>query len=61
VDEDRRRIEMNRAFRQACAQLKLTGSTPVVEIVAVRIVELAYDGELDPDRMTETVVAEFGV
>jgi hypothetical protein len=31
---------MNLAFRQACARLKLTGSTPVIELVAVRIVEL---------------------
>jgi hypothetical protein len=37
---------MNRAFRQACARMGLT---------------LAYGGELDPDKMAETVVAEFGV
>jgi hypothetical protein len=52
---------MNRAFRQACARTGLTGSTPVIEIVAVRILELAYGGELDPDKMAETVVAEFGI
>jgi hypothetical protein len=51
---------MNRAFKQACARMGLTGSTPVIEIVAVRILELAYGGELDPDKMAETVVAEFG-
>jgi hypothetical protein len=51
---------MNRAFKQACAGMGLTGSTPVIEIVAVRILELAYGGELDPDKMAETVVAEFG-
>jgi hypothetical protein len=48
---------MNRAFKQACARM---GSTPVIELVAVRILELAYGGEFDPDKMAETVVAEFG-
>jgi hypothetical protein len=38
----------------------LTGSTPVIELVAVRILELAYGGEFDPDKLTATVVAEFG-
>jgi hypothetical protein len=52
---------MNRAFRPACARTGLTGATPVIELVAVRILELAYGGELDPDKMAETVVAEFGV
>jgi hypothetical protein len=61
VDEDQRRIELNRAFRQACARLELTGSTPVIELVAVRIVELARAGEFDHDRMTEAVVATFDV
>jgi hypothetical protein len=32
---------------------------PVAELVAVRIVELARDGEFDPDKLTEAVVAEF--
>jgi hypothetical protein len=50
---------MNRAFKQACTRMGLTGSTPVIEIVAVRIVELALAGEFDPDKLTETVVAEF--
>jgi hypothetical protein len=52
---------MNRAFKQACARMRLTGSTPVIELVAVRILELAYAGEFDPDKLAETVVAEFGV
>jgi hypothetical protein len=52
---------MHRAFKQACARLGLTGSTPVIELVAVRIVELAYAGEFDPDKLTDTVVAEFDV
>jgi hypothetical protein len=59
LNEDERREAMNRAFKQACDRLELTGSTPVVELVAIRIVELARDGEFDPDKLTETVVAEF--
>jgi hypothetical protein len=51
---------MHRAFKEACARLGLTGSTPVIELVAVRIVELAYAGEFDPDKLAETVVAQFG-
>jgi hypothetical protein len=50
---------MNRAFKQACARMKLTGSTPVIELVAVRILELAYAGEFDPDELTDAVVATF--
>jgi hypothetical protein len=50
---------MNLAFRQACARLKLTGSTPVIELVALRILELTSAGESDPDRLTELTVATF--
>jgi hypothetical protein len=50
---------MNNAFRRVCARLGLTGSTPVIELVAVRILELAYAGEFDLDKVTETVLAEF--
>jgi hypothetical protein len=39
--------------------LELTGSTPVIELVAVRVVELARDGESDPDRLTEATVSTF--
>jgi hypothetical protein len=59
LSEDERREAMNRAFRQACARLKLTGSTPVVELIAVRILELARDGEFDPDRLTDATVSTF--
>ena len=52
---------MNRAFRLACARMGLTGDTPVIELVAVRILELAYAGEFDPDKLAATVVAEFDV
>jgi hypothetical protein len=60
VDEEQRRVDaMNFAFKQACARLRLTGSTPVIELVAVRIVELAGAGESDPDRLTELTVSTF--
>jgi hypothetical protein len=52
---------MHTAFEQVCARLRLTGAKaiPVVELVAIRIVELAHAGESDSDKLTETVVAEF--
>jgi hypothetical protein len=59
--EEERREAMNRAFRKACARLQITGSTPVIEIVAVRILELAYAGEFDPDKVADTVVTEFKI
>jgi hypothetical protein len=59
LNDDERRQAMNRAFRQACVGLGLNGSTPVTELVPVRIVELARAGEFEPDRMTEATVATF--
>lgn len=60
MSEDQRRVDaMNLAFKQACARLGLTGSTPVVELVAVRIIELVRDGECDPDRLSDAAVATF--
>jgi hypothetical protein len=52
---------MHKAFKRVCTRLRLTGpkAMPVVELVAIRIVELAHDGEFDPDKLTATVVAEF--
>jgi hypothetical protein len=50
---------MNVAFKRACMRMGLTGATPVIELVAIRIVELAYAGEFDPDKVTETIVATF--
>jgi hypothetical protein len=50
---------MDRAFGQVCARMGLTGSTPVIELVAVRIVELAQAGEFDSNKLIDTVVAEF--
>jgi hypothetical protein len=60
VDDERQRSdEMNRALKQACARLKLTGATPVIELVAIRILEHARMGENDPDQLTDAAVATF--
>jgi hypothetical protein len=59
VDEEQRVAAMNLAFKRACARLELTGATPVIELVAIKIVELANAGESDPDRLTELTVATF--
>jgi hypothetical protein len=52
---------MHKALEQVRTRLRLTGpkALPVAELVAIRIVELARDGEFDPEKLTETVVAEF--
>jgi hypothetical protein len=52
---------MHKAFEQVRTRLRLTGAKaiPVLELVAIRIVELAQGGEFDPDKLTEAVVAEF--
>ena len=60
VDDEKQRSDaMNRAFKQACSRLGLTDGTPVIELVAIRIVELVRDGESDPDRLTDAAVATF--
>jgi hypothetical protein len=59
VTEDNRRATLNFAMRQACARLAMTGSTPVIELVALRILELASMGESDADRLIEATVATF--
>jgi hypothetical protein len=52
---------MHKAFEQVCTRMRLTGAkaVPIVELVAIRIVELAGAGEFDPDKLTEIVLAEF--
>jgi hypothetical protein len=54
---------MYKAFQQVCTNMRLTGTKaiPVVELVAIRIVELAGAGEFDPDKLTDAVLAEFDV
>jgi hypothetical protein len=59
VNEDERREVMNRAFKLACARLGLTGSTPLIELVAIRVLELVRSGESDTDRLTDAAVATF--
>jgi hypothetical protein len=59
MTEDDRRAVMNLAFRLACARLGVTGSTPVIELVAIRILELARMGESDVDQLTEATVVTF--
>jgi hypothetical protein len=48
---------MHCALKRASA--RMTGATPVIELIAMRILELARAGEVDADKMTDTVVAEF--
>jgi hypothetical protein len=48
---------MNLALKKAFA--KLPGPNPIIELIAVRILELARDGEFDPDKLTEIMLAEF--
>jgi hypothetical protein len=50
---------LNLAFKQVCDRLSITGSTPVIELVAMRVLELAYAGECDADKLTEIVLIEF--
>jgi DNA repair protein RadC len=52
---------MHKAFEQVRTKMRLTGpkAMAAAEIVAIRIVELAREGEFDPDKLTEAVLAEF--
>jgi hypothetical protein len=50
---------LNHTLGQVRARIGLTGSTPVIELVAVRILELARAGEFDPERLTDMVSMEF--
>jgi hypothetical protein len=50
-------IASSPALKRAFA--KLPGPTPVTEIIAIRILELACAGECDPNKLTETVSADL--
>jgi hypothetical protein len=52
---------MHRAFEQVRTRMQLTGTKafPIVELVAIRIIELAGDGEFDPERLTEATMSTF--
>ncbi len=54
---------MHLAFDRACSKMCLRGpkARTAIEHVAVRIVELARTGEFDPEKLTETVLADFAV
>jgi hypothetical protein len=50
---------MHRVLKLAAARAQLTGATLIIELVAIRILELACAGEFDADKVTEKVLAEF--
>ncbi len=53
---------MRRAFDDACTTLKLTSrSDRLRERLAIKIVELAAEGEDDANRLASRAIAEFTV
>jgi hypothetical protein len=51
---------MGVAFEKVCAALRLVDrADPIVELVAKKIIELAQQGELNPDLLCEGVLKEF--
>jgi hypothetical protein len=59
---DPERIEaMQAAFHRVCDVLQLHGNTDdlMTELVAMKIIELAKGGELDPERLCIAVLAEL--
>ena len=52
---------MHTAFQQVCGRMRLRGmkAAPVIELVAIRIVELARAGDFDPEKLIRAVLAEF--
>jgi hypothetical protein len=54
---------MHKAFDAVCATLELSSAAVdrVTELVALRIMKLARDGERDANRLTARTLAEFGV
>jgi hypothetical protein len=53
---------MHKAFRVVCSRMRLKGtkSAPIIELVAIRIVELARAGEFNAEKLVEEVLSEFG-
>jgi hypothetical protein len=45
---------MHTAFERVCAQMRLRGAkaAPIIELVAIKIVELAKGGEFNPEKLT---------
>jgi hypothetical protein len=53
---------MRRAFHDACATLKLTSARDrLKERLAMKIIELAAEGEDDANRLASRAIAEFTV
>lgn len=51
---------LNKAFNDALAELKLTDrQDPLAEIVAKKIIELAKQGERDPQRLCELALKDI--
>jgi len=53
---------MHKAFRAVCARMNLKGaeSAPIIELVAIKIVELARAGEFNAEKLIEGVLSELG-
>lgn len=49
---------MSAALEEVCAALKLDGDAKGRETVAVRIIDLAREGERNPDRLRDRVIRE---
>jgi len=49
---------MSQAFDEVCSALDLNGDNRAREIVAVRILDLARDGERNADRLRDRVLRE---
>lgn len=54
-------LAMGAAFDKACRSLQESGQTNVVrEIIAKQIIDLARDGERDPDHLCEASLRALG-
>jgi hypothetical protein len=49
---------MSAAFEKACMVLNVSGSDPLVDTVAKKIVSLASQGVTDPNELWRRVVAD---
>jgi hypothetical protein len=53
---------MHAAYEKACAALRLDGKADrATELVAIKIIELAKAGELDPDRLCTRTLEDLGM
>jgi hypothetical protein len=51
---------MSEALANACGSLRLVDKDdPLIRLVALKIIELARDGEQDPARLTAAVLKTF--